>query len=57
VRKFTAGVLAALTWVRLYLKDGKTEELKEEIDAVIEGILNEVGCDFEVLAQAYIQNR
>jgi len=56
VRKFTAGVLAALTWVRLYLKDGKIEELKEEIDAVIKGILNEVGCDFEVLAQAYVQN-
>ena len=56
MRKFTAGVLAALTWVRLYLKDGKVEELKEEIDAVIEGILNEVGCDFEVLAQAYVQN-
>ena len=57
MRKFTAGVLAALTWVRLYLKDGKIEELKEDIDAVIEGILNEVGCDFEVLAQAYVQNR
>jgi len=56
VRKFSAGVLAALTWVRLYLKDGKVEELKEDIDAVIEGILNEVGCDFEVLAQAYVQN-
>ena len=56
MRKFTAGVLAALTWVRLYLKDGKIEELKEEIDAVIKGILNEVGCDFEVLAQAYVQN-
>jgi len=56
VRDFTAGVFAALTWVRLYLKEGKVEELKEEIEAAIEGILNEEACNFEVLAQAYAQN-
>ena len=57
MKKFTAGVLMALSWVRLYLQDNKIEELKEEIDGVIEGLLNEIGCNFEVLAQAYIQNR
>ena len=57
MKEFTAGVFAVLTWARVLLREGKVEELKEEIDAVIEGILNEAACDFEVLAHAYAQNR
>jgi len=56
VKEFTAGVLTALSWVRLYLKDGKVEELKEEIEVAIEGILNEEACNFEALVHAYAQN-
>ena len=43
--------------MRLYLKDGKVEKLKEEIEAAIEGILNEEACNFESAIHAYIQNK
>ena len=52
MKKFTAGVFAA----RLLLKEGKVEELKEEIEVAIEGILNEEACNFEALVHAYAQN-
>ena len=57
MKEFTAGVLTVLSWARLYLKDGKVEELKEEIEAAIEGILNEEACNFESAIHAYIQNK
>jgi len=46
MKDYTEGALSALSWVKLLLKEKKTEDVLNEVETAIQTMLKGVGIDF-----------